>query len=107
MEYGNIENESVSIDASVSNVDPMNHVVSWRFTDINGIITDITNDTNPNKFIISENGHSLSVLNLQLGEQGNISVAVRSMGSTVFQEAALQIYGKYVLLYNNITYLAN
>lgn len=98
-EFGNTENKSVSVDVSISDVEPMDHVViSWRFTHSDETITDITNNTNPNKYIVSTNSQTLSVLNLQLGEHGIISVAVRSMGVTVFQEASLQIYCKYVKL---------
>ena len=68
-------------------------VVSWRYENSLGKITDIDTNSDSNKYMLSANRLSLTVKNLTLGEHGSISVAVRNNGGTALLSVSLVVYG--------------
>ena len=90
--YGNEENGSTFIKVSVNS---LNGTISWQFTDSDDLIIDITDNTNADKYSLSDDKLSLQVMNLQFGEHGIIDVAFRTEGGTAQLRISLVVYGKF------------
>ena len=89
-EYGNVESESTTIDADLTNGMLVNSTL-WRFENLNGIIMDISTSTD--KYIVSMDELSLEVLDLTFYDRGIISLAVRTEDGTAELKVMLNLYG--------------